>query len=91
MADSSSMFKTCRVALSLSAVLALSGFSAEVQSRYYGHVAVHDRYGVIAPWYHGLNGQCDFRVRIAAETIVQEVTVHPGRITLVELAARQPR
>ena len=28
-----------------------------------------DRYGVIAPWYHGLNGQCDFRVRIAAETL----------------------
>lgn len=42
---------------------------AEVQSRYYGHDAVQDPYGVIAPWFHGLNGQCDFRVRIAAETL----------------------
>jgi hypothetical protein len=37
--------------------------------RYYGHPKVEDRYGVIAPWYHGLNGQADFRVRIAAETL----------------------
>ncbi len=37
--------------------------------RYYGHAIVLDRAGVIAPWYHGLNGQCDFRVRIAAETL----------------------
>jgi hypothetical protein len=36
---------------------------------YFAHEAVEDRYGVIAPWYHGLNGQCDFRVRIAAETL----------------------
>lgn len=46
-----------------------SAATAGVQSRYYGHAAVHDRYGVIAPWYQGLNGQCDFRVRIAAETL----------------------
>jgi hypothetical protein len=39
------------------------------QPKYYGHEAVTDGYGVIAPWYHGLNGQCDFRVRIAAETL----------------------
>ncbi|MDB6121265.1 MAG: Di-glucose binding within endoplasmic reticulum, partial [Pedosphaera sp.] len=31
--------------------------------------AVWDKYGVIAPWYHGLNGQCDYRIRIAAETL----------------------
>lgn len=43
--------------------------SAEETPRYYGHEAVHDRYGVIAPWYGGLNGQCDWRVRIAAETL----------------------
>lgn len=43
--------------------------SAEKTPRYYGHEAVHDRYGVIAPWYGGLNGQCDWRVRIAAETL----------------------
>lgn len=43
--------------------------TADVQERYYAHPAVHDAYGVIAPWYRGLNGQCDLRVRIAAETM----------------------
>jgi hypothetical protein len=43
--------------------------SAQNQPRYYAHQAVHDQYGVIAPWYDGLNGQCDWRVRIAAETL----------------------
>jgi hypothetical protein len=43
--------------------------SAQNQPRYYAHQAVHDQYGVIAPWYNGLNGQCDWRVRIAAETL----------------------
>ncbi|MBN2577464.1 MAG: hypothetical protein JXB10_00545 [Pirellulales bacterium] len=37
--------------------------------QYFAHQAVEDRYGVIAPWYGGLNGQCDFRVRVAAETL----------------------
>ncbi len=37
--------------------------------RYYAHPAVVDRNGVIAPWYQGQNGQLDFRVRIAAETM----------------------
>ena len=36
---------------------------------YYGHDAVEDREGVIAPWYRGQNGQFDLRVRIAAETM----------------------
>lgn len=36
---------------------------------YYGHDAILDRYGVIAPWYLKPNGQCDFRIRIAAETL----------------------
>ncbi|HEY5914050.1 MAG TPA: malectin domain-containing carbohydrate-binding protein [Verrucomicrobiae bacterium] len=49
--------------------MAWPAFGAGVQSRYYAHEAVHDQYGVVAPWYHGLNGQCDFRVRIAAETL----------------------
>jgi len=52
--------------------LCLSGISASAattQTRYYGHDAVLDKYGVIAPWYKGLNGQCDFRVRVAAETL----------------------
>jgi len=50
-------------------LLASSAWAATVQERYYGHDAVHDQYGVIAPWYQGLNGQCDLRVRIAAETL----------------------
>ncbi len=38
-------------------------------TRYYGHEAVLDRYGVVAPWYTQPNGQCDYRIRIAAETL----------------------
>ena len=47
-------------------------FGASAQpalGRYFAHPAVEDRYGVIAPWHQGLNGQCDFRVRITAETM----------------------
>jgi Malectin domain len=44
-------------------------YSATTAARYYAHGAVEDRYGVIAPWYRGQNGQFDFRVRIAAETM----------------------
>ena len=43
--------------------------AATTQTRYYAHEAAHDQNGVLAPWYHGLNGQCDFRVRVAAETL----------------------
>lgn len=32
---------------------------------YYAHTAVQDEYGVIAPWYQGLNGQLDERLNIA--------------------------
>ena len=39
------------------------------QKRYYAYPVVEDRHGVIAPWYKGQNGQCDFRIRIAAETL----------------------
>src|SRR5208337_981851 len=42
---------------------------AEVNKTYYAHPAVHDQHGVIAPWYQGQNGPCDFRLRIAAETL----------------------
>lgn len=48
---------------------AAAAAAATTQARYYGHQAVQDQYGVIAPWYRGLNGPCDFRVRIAAETL----------------------
>jgi len=43
--------------------------AAANQSNYYAHAAVGDKHGVIAPWYKGLNGQFDYRVRIAAETM----------------------
>lgn len=43
--------------------------AAKVQNRYYARAPVHDKYRVIAPWYAGQNGQCDFRVRVAAETL----------------------
>jgi hypothetical protein len=43
--------------------------AATVQKHYYAYDAVHDAHGVIAPWYKGLNGPCDLRVRIAAETL----------------------
>ncbi len=43
--------------------------AATVEPRYYAHEAVHDEHGVIAPWYRGQNGQCDLRVRVAAETL----------------------
>ena len=46
-----------------------SAYCASTMKKYYGHDAVADKYGVIAPWYKGLNGQCDYRVRIAAETL----------------------
>jgi hypothetical protein len=32
---------------------------------YYAHPVMEDRYGVIAPWYQGLNGQIDERASIA--------------------------
>ena len=42
---------------------------AGAQKRYYAYPTVEDKHGVIAPWYKAQNGQCDFRVRIAAETL----------------------
>ncbi len=42
---------------------------APAVKRYFAHPAVEDRDGVIAPWYRGQNGQVDFRVRVAAETL----------------------
>ncbi len=42
---------------------------ATTLKHYYAHDAVEDEHGVIAPWYTGLNGQCDARVRVAAETL----------------------
>jgi len=50
-------------------ITAPSAHAATIQGHYFAHDAVQDRYGVIAPWYTSLNGQFDFRVRIAAETM----------------------
>lgn len=36
---------------------------------YFAHAPETDRHGVIAPWFKGQNGQLDYRVRIAAETL----------------------
>ncbi len=54
-------------AIAAGALAPVSG--AEVKKSYYAHPAVHDQHGVIAPWYQGQNGPCDFRLRIAAETL----------------------
>lgn len=66
---------------SLAAVAALiataAATAATVQARYYAHPTIHDRHGVIAPWYRGQNGQCDFRVRVAAETLKRYPWVAP--------------
>ena len=61
----------------------LQAAAANAKARYYGHEAVVDSYGVIAPWYQGLNGQCDFRVRIAAETLKR----YPWTTTNTAIAA----
>lgn len=66
----------CMDAVAVAGVLLLLGLgwtpeagAAGVQSRYYAYPAVEDADSVIAPWYKGQNGQWDFRVRIAAETM----------------------
>lgn len=58
------------VLLSLTGCFSLqSSHAAETMDRYFAHKAVHDKHGVIAPWYTGQNGQFDYRVRIASETL----------------------
>jgi hypothetical protein len=54
-------------------------WGATTQPSYYAHPAVEDRFGVIAPWYRGLNGQCDWRVRISAETMKRYPWTAPGQ------------
>ena len=57
--------------------------AASPKAHYYAHDAVVDSHGVIAPWYTGLNGQCDLRVRIAAETLKR----YPWTTTNTAIAA----
>lgn len=52
----------------LASLLVLAG-APDLPRRHYAHTVAEDPHGVIAPWYRGQNGQCDFRVRIAAETL----------------------
>jgi hypothetical protein len=58
----------CIGALAAACVLSTAQ-AAETMERYYAHPAVHDQHGVIAPWYTGQNGQFDYRIRIASETL----------------------
>jgi hypothetical protein len=61
-----------RLPVLLASALPLAGLpvqAAEHLDRYYAHETVVDEHGVIAPWYSGQNGQFDYRVRIAAETL----------------------
>jgi hypothetical protein len=46
-----------------------TGLGGTNKPRYYAHETALDDHGIIAPWYQGLNGQCDFRIRVAAETL----------------------
>ena len=72
--------------LIVAVILSMAGArtpAATVQKRYYAHPAVHDRYGVIAPWYTSQNGQCDFRVRVAAETLKRYPWTTPGQAASV--------
>ncbi len=50
-------------------LLQVVSLAAARQDHYYAQPTVEDANGVIAPWYTGLNGQLDYRVRIAAETL----------------------
>ena len=52
---------------------------AKPAKRYFAHPAVEDRFGVIAPWYKGQNGQCDFRLRISEETLKRYPWTEPGK------------
>src|SRR5688572_14659035 len=61
--------KACGSLILTMAFTAQLAQAAEVAKKYFAHDAVHDKHGVIAPWYTGQNGQSDFRVRVAAETL----------------------
>lgn len=50
--------------------------------RYYAHPAFEDQHGVIVPWYTGQNGQTDFRVRIAVETLKRYPWTEPDEAVL---------
>lgn len=65
------------VLLSGYGVFAVGGESPRPAKKYFAHPAAEDRWGVIAPWYTAQNGQCDFRVRVAAETLKRYPWANP--------------
>jgi hypothetical protein len=52
-----------------STVAATAAKNTKLAVSYFAYPAAEDHDGVIAPWYRGQNGQADFRIRIAAETL----------------------
>jgi hypothetical protein len=56
---------------------------AKPVKKYFGHPIVEDRFGVVAPWYKGLNGQCDFRLRISQETLKRYPWTEPGKADML--------
>ena len=69
---------SCRLLVAV-LLISLPALAAEPPKRYYAHRAAEDRFGVVAPWYKGQNGQCDLRVRIAAETLKRYPWVDKGK------------
>ena len=62
-------------------IIAVAGcFAATTQLHYFAHGAESDKEGVIAPWYKEQNGQFDFRVRIAAETLKRYPWAGPDKV-----------
>jgi len=53
------------LSVGLSAIATFRAEAATNLPAYYAHDTVLDEYGVIAPWYRGLNGQLDERLNIA--------------------------
>jgi hypothetical protein len=49
---------------------------------YYAHAAEGDAQGVIAPWYHGLNGQLDERLNIAVNVYKRYPWVSPPKAVM---------
>jgi len=60
---------TVVIELLLAGLMVSGAWAATTQGQYYAHAAKEDAQGVVAPWYEGLNGQLDFRVRVSAETL----------------------
>lgn len=75
------MFRFASLTFGILAVLATFAQAEDPKpvKKYFGHEVVEDRYGVIAPWYKGQNGQCDFRVRVSQETLKRYPWTEPGK------------